>query len=114
MQGPSVQFSKSSCRRLCRWLLLIQPPRIAAFFKLLDRVIGDCKLLRFSQPFLQASDDLAGAPQGESNRVSEDFSFRHTGVEHKENENARCLYRPRPSPPKASTRTLRTANGCCC
>jgi hypothetical protein len=51
-------------------LQLIQPPRVAALFKLLNRMVGDGKPLGFNQAFLQASDDLAGAPRGESNRVS--------------------------------------------
>jgi hypothetical protein len=91
MSGPSVQFSliHSSCRRLRRWRFFIQSPRIASLFKLLDSVVSYCKSFLFSQTFFQSTYDLAGAPQGEGNRISEDFSLRHTGLEHKENARAR-------------------------
>ncbi len=45
--------------------------------QLRDRVIGDCVSLLLSEPVLQATYDLAGAPQRESNRVPEHFSLRH-------------------------------------
>jgi hypothetical protein len=86
MLGPSVQFL---FRRLRYWLFLIQPPRIASFFKLLNCVIGDCKPLLFIQPFFQASDDLAGAPKRIGDGVPEDLSLRHEPLEHKENKSAR-------------------------
>src|SRR5262249_6689351 len=75
LSGPSVQFSlRSSCRRPCRWRFLIESPRIAPLYKLLDGVVGDASLL-FSQPSFRPLNDLPGAPQGESNRKSEDFSL---------------------------------------
>jgi hypothetical protein len=37
-------------------------PRIAALFQLPDDVIGNSKPLFFSQPVLQAANDLARAP----------------------------------------------------
>ena len=48
----------------------------------LDGVIGDGKSLLFGQPVLQASYDLAGAPQGERDCVPKDFSSCHGGLEH--------------------------------
>jgi putative SOS response-associated peptidase YedK len=40
-------------------------------------VIGDGIALVLRQSFFQTSYDLSGAPQSESDRVSEDFSLRH-------------------------------------
>jgi hypothetical protein len=51
-------------------------------------MIGDSKSLVLRQTFFQTEYDLAGAPQSESDRVSEDFSFRHAPLEHKVNERA--------------------------
>jgi hypothetical protein len=51
-------------------------------------VIGDGKTLFFGQPIFQASDDLAGASEGEGNCVPEDFASCHGSIEHKENERA--------------------------
>jgi hypothetical protein len=52
--------------------------KIAAFFQLRDGVIGHRVTFLFSQPLLQATYDLSGAPQCEGNRVPKDFSLRHS------------------------------------
>ena len=59
---------------------LIQSPRIAAFFELRYRVIGDRKSLLLSHPFLPAKYDLPRAPQREGNGVSKDFLLRHASA----------------------------------
>jgi hypothetical protein len=53
MSGPSVQFSLivQVVWRPCRGRILIQPPRIASLFKLLDSVVSYRKSLLFIQPF---------------------------------------------------------------
>ena len=71
VQSKSDLFTLTAARR---WRLLVQSPRIAALFQLRDGVIGDRVSLLFSQPFFQATDDLAGAPQCEGNCVPKDFS----------------------------------------
>ena len=63
--------------RPCRWRFLIQPPRIASLFKLLDGVVSYCKSFVFIQPFFQATYDLPGAPKCEGNGVSKDLSPCH-------------------------------------
>jgi hypothetical protein len=45
-----------------------------------DGVIGHGVSLLFGQPLFPATDDLSGAPQCEGNRVSKDFSLRHSRV----------------------------------
>jgi len=74
---PSVQLEYRSCRwRLRRRRLIVQSPRVAALFELRNGVIGDGVTLFLGQTFFQSTYDLAGAPQGESDRVPKYFSPR--------------------------------------
>ena len=72
--GSLVVTDRLGRRRLGRWCLLIQPPRIAAFFQLGDDVIGECVTLVLTEPFLQTAYDLARAPECVCNRIPKDFS----------------------------------------
>jgi hypothetical protein len=77
VRGITFHPVSSSRWWLCCRCPLIQPPRIATLLQLRDSVIGDGETLVLRQTFFQTSYDLARAPQGESDRVSEDFSLRH-------------------------------------
>jgi hypothetical protein len=72
---PSAR--KLSRWRLRRWLVLIQLPRIATLFQLVDNVIGDREPFVLGQLRLQPANNLAGPPQGEGEGVSKDFAFCH-------------------------------------
>jgi hypothetical protein len=60
------------------------------FFQLRDGVIGDGVSLLFSQPFLQATDDLSGAPQCEGNCPSAEVrSANRYGGQHRQQDRRR-------------------------
>ena len=73
---PSARKLGRRCLR--RWLILIQPPRIAAFFQLVDNVINDREPFVLAQSLLQSANNLAGSPQGEG--VSKDLTSCHLSI----------------------------------
>jgi hypothetical protein len=72
---PSARKLGRWCFR--RWLVLIQPPRIAALLQLVDDVIGYGVPFILAQSLFQSADDLARPPQGKGDGVSKDFTSRH-------------------------------------
>jgi hypothetical protein len=76
-----VRGDPSACK-LGRWrlrcgLILIQAPRIAALFQLVDNVIGDGVSLILAQSLFQPPDNLARSPQGVGDGVSKDLAAGH-------------------------------------
>jgi hypothetical protein len=86
---PSVQFVDRSCRWWLRHRrLLVEPPWVAALFKLRDSMVRDGVTLVLGQTLFQTTYDFSGAPECESDRVPKHFSLGHASEGHKENTNS--------------------------